>query len=78
MSAKLRERQPEPEIECPDFDADEDDDPLFDSTREYVEQVDRYKEHQGKPIARRNARTVRPSAPAPAPQPARSGKFTRG
>ena len=29
-------------------DGDEDDDPLFDSTREYVEQIDRYKEHQGK------------------------------
>ena len=77
MSAKLRERQPEPEIECPDFDADEDDDPLFNSTREYVEQVDRYKEHQGRPIARRAraVRTVRPPAPA---APARSGKFTRG
>jgi predicted nucleic acid-binding Zn ribbon protein len=30
-------------------DGDEDDDPLFDSTREFIEQVDRYKEHQGKP-----------------------------
>ena len=30
-------------------DGDEDDDPLFNSTREYVEQVNRYKEHQGKP-----------------------------
>jgi hypothetical protein len=28
----------------------EDDDPLFDSTRDYVEQMDRYKQHQGKPI----------------------------
>jgi predicted nucleic acid-binding Zn ribbon protein len=27
--------------------------PLFDSTREYVEQMDRYKEHQGKPTERR-------------------------
>jgi hypothetical protein len=33
-----------------DFEGDEDDDPLFDSTREFVEQVDRFKEHQGKPI----------------------------
>jgi hypothetical protein len=33
----------------PDFDADEDPDPMFDSTRDYVEQMDRYKEHQGKP-----------------------------
>jgi hypothetical protein len=30
-------------------DGDDDDDPLFDSTREFVEQVDRYKNHQGKP-----------------------------
>jgi hypothetical protein len=46
------------DAEAPDVDAydwpepddgDEDDDPLFDSTREFVEQVDRYKEHQGKP-----------------------------
>jgi hypothetical protein len=28
---------------------DEDPDPLFDSTREYLDQIDRYKEHQGKP-----------------------------
>jgi hypothetical protein len=31
---------------------DEDGDPLFDSTRGYVEQVDRYKAHQGKSTAR--------------------------
>jgi hypothetical protein len=33
---------PEPE------DADEDDDPLYDSSRGYLEQLDRYHEHQGK------------------------------
>jgi hypothetical protein len=38
---------PEPE------DGEEDSDPLFDSTRGYVEQVDRYKEHQGKPTTRK-------------------------
>jgi predicted nucleic acid-binding Zn ribbon protein len=42
-----------PDVDAYDWpepdDGDEDDDPLFDSTREYVEQVDRYKEHQGKP-----------------------------
>ena len=32
---------------------DEDDDPLFDSAREYVDQIDRYKAHAGKPTARR-------------------------
>jgi hypothetical protein len=34
---------PEPE------EGDEDPDPLFDSTRNYMEQLDRYREHQGKP-----------------------------
>jgi hypothetical protein len=33
------------------FEADEDPDPLFDSTRDYVTQVDRFKSHQGKPTA---------------------------
>ena len=32
---------------------DEDPDPLFDSRRSYLEQIDRYKRHQGKPIERR-------------------------
>jgi hypothetical protein len=34
-------------------EADEDDDPLFDSTRDYVEQIDRFKEHQGRPTTRK-------------------------
>jgi predicted nucleic acid-binding Zn ribbon protein len=55
----LRKIEQDLEAEAPDVDyydwpepdeGDEDDDPLFDSTREFVEQVDRYKEHQGKPI----------------------------
>jgi hypothetical protein len=46
------------EAETPDLDdiempepaeGDEDEDPLFDSTRDYVEQIDRYKQHQDKP-----------------------------
>jgi hypothetical protein len=37
-------------------EGDEDDDPLFDSTRDYVEQIDRFKEHQGKPTERRPTR----------------------
>jgi predicted nucleic acid-binding Zn ribbon protein len=46
------------EAEAPDADAfdwpepkegNEDDDPLFDSTRDYLDQIDRYKYHQGKP-----------------------------
>ena len=54
----LRKIRKSLEAEAPevcDFDwpepaeGDDDPDPLFDSTREFVEQVDRYKEHQGKP-----------------------------
>jgi hypothetical protein len=37
-------------------EADEPDDPLFDSTRDYVTQIDRYKAHQGKPTERRPRR----------------------
>jgi hypothetical protein len=41
-------------IEWPEpKEGDEDPDPLFDSTRDYVEQIDRYKQHQGKPTTRR-------------------------
>ena len=38
---------------CPEFTADEDPDPLFDSQRGYVEQIDRYKRYQGKPTERK-------------------------
>jgi hypothetical protein len=31
----------------------EDPDPPFDSTRDYIEQIDRFKHHQGKPTARK-------------------------
>lgn len=39
---------------------DEDDDPLFDSTRDYIEQIDRFKRHQDKPTTRkiRNIKTI--------------------
>jgi hypothetical protein len=37
----------------PEFTAEEDPDPLFDSTRSYLEQIDRYKRHQGKPTSRK-------------------------
>ena len=37
-------------------EGDEDDDPLFDSTRNYVAQMDRYKRHQGKPTGRKSGR----------------------
>jgi hypothetical protein len=38
------------------FEPDEDPDPLFDSTRDYVTQVDRFKRHQGKPTASKSLR----------------------
>jgi hypothetical protein len=41
MVEKLTVQQPQPEFECPDFDGDEDPNPLFDSTRDYIEQIDR-------------------------------------
>jgi DNA invertase Pin-like site-specific DNA recombinase len=41
-------------------DGDEDPDPLFDSRRTYVEQIDKYKAHQGKPIARREYTRTKP------------------
>src|SRR4029077_3026779 len=31
-------------------DGDEDDDPMYDSTRSYIDQVDRFKHHQGKEV----------------------------
>jgi hypothetical protein len=40
------------------YDGVEDDDPLFDSTRDYVEQVDRYKQHQGKTTERKVSEKV--------------------
>jgi hypothetical protein len=54
----LRKIEQDLEAEAPDVnaydwpepdDGDEDDDPLFDSTREYLDQIERYKNHQGKP-----------------------------
>jgi hypothetical protein len=42
------------DFEWPEPDEGREDlDPLFDSTRDYVEQIDRYKEFQGMPTARR-------------------------
>jgi hypothetical protein len=63
----LRKIEWDLEAEAPDVDGfewpepddgDEDDDPLFDSTRDYVEQVDRYKEHQGKTTGRKTTEMV--------------------
>ena len=51
----LRDEAPDlSEVEWPVPDADDpDDDPLFDSTRSYIEQIDRFKEFQGRPTERR-------------------------
>jgi hypothetical protein len=51
-----------PDPDCIDWpepsqEADEDPDPLFDSTRDYVEQMDSYKSFQGKPTERRKRRS---------------------
>ena len=64
ITTAMQEQAPDvDEIEWPEpEEGDEDDDPLFDSTRGYVEQIDRYKQHQGKPTERR-PRGARRGAP---------------
>jgi hypothetical protein len=56
IAKDLKANAPDPdEIDWPvPADGDEDDDPLFDSTRDYITQIDRYKLFQDKPTARRN------------------------
>jgi len=58
----LRKIQNDLDAEAPDIDSyewpepqdgDEDDDPMFDSTRSYLDQIDRYKRHQGKSSERK-------------------------
>jgi hypothetical protein len=51
VAADLRNAAPDVgDNEWPEpADGDEDDDPLFDSTRDYVDQIDHYKEHQDRP-----------------------------
>jgi hypothetical protein len=48
ITEALEELKPDlSEVELPEpAEGDDDDDPLFDSTRDYVEQLDRYREHQ--------------------------------
>ena len=55
VESELDERAPNlDEVDWPEpREADEDDDPLFDSSRDYVDQIDRYNEHQPKPVARK-------------------------
>jgi len=51
----LEEAAPDPDdVNWPEpEDGHEDPDPLFDSTRAYLDQIDRYKAHQGKPTERK-------------------------
>ena len=55
IARDLEEEKPDPDdLEWPaDYDADESDEQLFQSERGYVEQMDFYKAHQGKPTSRR-------------------------
>ena len=57
IAKSLTKQKPlQSEIDWPEpADGDEDLDPLFDSTRSYVEQIDRYKQHQGKPTTRKSS-----------------------
>jgi hypothetical protein len=65
----VRRMQRDLKAEAPDIDdypwpepndGDEDDDPLFDSTRDFIDQTDRYKLHQGKPTAATPRKAARP------------------
>jgi hypothetical protein len=60
IARELREEAPDPDsIEWPEpKEGDEDDDPLFDSMRDYLDQIARYKAHQGKSITERRPRYV--------------------
>jgi hypothetical protein len=65
----LLDNAPDPDaIEWPEpKDGDEAEDPLYCSSRDYVEQIDRYKRHQDKPTARRNGRGRRQPHEGPPP-----------
>ena len=60
-------RQDEPDFSAVDWpepaEGDEHPDPLFNSTRSYVEQIGRYKRHQDKPTGRRPRRKLNGGAP---------------
>jgi hypothetical protein len=66
VESELNDRAPNlDEVEWPEpRRPDEDADPLFDSERDYVEQIDRYKEHQDKPTERKSG-SPRRAARAP-------------
>ena len=57
IAAELQRQAPDLDlVDWPEpADGIEDDDPLFDSSRGYIEQIDRFKMHQGKPTERRAA-----------------------
>jgi hypothetical protein len=55
IASELHDEAPDPDgIDWPEpDDGDEDDDPLFDTSRDYVEQMDRFNEYQERPIERK-------------------------
>jgi hypothetical protein len=57
----LNAEAPDPDsVEWPEPETgDEDDDPLFDSKRDYLDQIERYKEHQGKSTTERRPARLR-------------------
>lgn len=56
ITARLEERAPDVSEVRPNsgWQAKEELDPLYDSRRDYIEQIDRFKRHQGKPTQRRD------------------------
>jgi hypothetical protein len=55
IASDLEDEAPDPDdVDWPaGYEADESDDQLFQSDRDYVEQISFYKRHQGKPTGRR-------------------------
>jgi hypothetical protein len=68
ISDRLQVIAPDPKaVEWPTpKPCDEDPDPMFDSTRDYITQNDRFKQHQGKPVVRREP--IRQSFGRPKPK----------
>jgi hypothetical protein len=58
IAAELLAKAPDLPEGVDPFGGEECDDPLFDSTRDYVEQIDRFKQHQDKPTQGKRKRAV--------------------
>jgi hypothetical protein len=84
LGARIREAIAERAPDADEFDwavpddADESDDPLFDSTRSYLDQIDRYKQHLGQPTTwRRRSGNGARQRPRPSPHRPRSRPSAR-